>query len=153
MISRRKFLLTATAGLATLCTPHAFARTGQPGERSLRFYNLHTGEKLHATYWAGGEYIQDELAAINTLLRDGQEIMVQVAKDPLGTKGARLTTHISIPARYLVYMPGSRHVGVSQRIEDEAERERLKTIVREFAEQNAPGGFIVRTAGEGVNQE
>jgi ribonuclease G len=90
---------------------------------------------------------------INTLLREGQEIIVQVAKDPLGTKGARLTTHISIPARYLVYMPGSNHVGVSQRIEDEGERERLKSIVREFAEQNAPGGFIVRTAGEGVNRE
>jgi ribonuclease G len=78
---------------------------------------------------------------INTLLREGQEILVQVAKDPLGTKGARLTTHVSIPARYLVYMPGSRHVGVSQRIEDEAERERLKSIVREFAEENAPGWF------------
>lgn len=78
MISRRNFLLTATAGLATLCTPHAFARTGQPGERSLRFYNLHTGEKLQATYWAGGEYIQDELAAINTLLRDHRNGEVEI---------------------------------------------------------------------------
>jgi len=90
---------------------------------------------------------------INTLLREGQEIMVQVAKDPLGTKGARLTTHISIPSRYLVYMPGSHHVGVSQRIEDEAERERLKSTVREIAEQAAPGGFIIRTAGEGAPAE
>lgn len=90
---------------------------------------------------------------INTLLREGQEIMVQVAKDPLGTKGARLTTHISIPARYLVYMPGSKHVGVSQRIEDETERERLKNTVREIAEQAAPGGFIIRTAGEGAPAE
>ncbi len=90
---------------------------------------------------------------INTLLREGQEIMVQVAKDPLGTKGARLTTHISIPARYLVYMPGNRHVGVSQRVEDENERERLKSIVHEFVDDSVPGGFIVRTAGEGANRE
>jgi len=90
---------------------------------------------------------------INTLLREGQEIMVQVAKDPLGTKGARLTTHISIPSRYLVYMPGSHHVGVSQRIEDESERERLKSTIRELAEQAAPGGFIIRTAAEGANSE
>lgn len=90
---------------------------------------------------------------INNLLREGQEIVVQVAKDPLGTKGARLTTHISIPSRYLVYMPGSRHVGVSQRIEDEAERERLKNAVREAAAEAAPGGFIIRTAAEGANPE
>jgi ribonuclease G len=90
---------------------------------------------------------------INNLLREGQEIVVQVAKDPLGTKGARLTTHISIPSRYLVYMPGSQHVGVSQRIEDETERERLKEGVRQAAEEVAPGGFIIRTAAEGANNE
>lgn len=63
---------------------------------------------------------------IAELVRQGQDLMVQVVKDPLGTKGARLTTDITLPSRYLVLMPGAAHVGVSQRIESEAERERLK---------------------------
>ncbi len=62
--------------------------------------------------------------SISELLRDGQEVVVQVVKDPLGTKGARVTTHITLPARYLVYMPYSKHIGISQKIEDDAERER-----------------------------
>ena len=70
MISRRQFLLAATAGMATLCASQAFAKTAMSGERRLRFYNLHTGEKLRATYWVEGDYIQDELASINILLRD-----------------------------------------------------------------------------------
>jgi ribonuclease G len=90
---------------------------------------------------------------INSLLHEGQEIVVQVTKDPLGTKGARLTTHLSIPARFLVFMPASNHIGVSQRIEDEEERERLKEIVREATEKKGGGGFILRTAAEGVNRE
>ncbi|MCW8919741.1 MAG: ribonuclease G [Gammaproteobacteria bacterium] len=90
---------------------------------------------------------------ISTLLREGQEVTVQVAKDPLGTKGARLTTHMSIPSRFLVYIPGSDHIGVSQRIESEEERERLKAIVRERAPGVAPGGFIIRTAADGVERE
>jgi ribonuclease G len=90
---------------------------------------------------------------ITSLLREGQELMVQVIKDPLGTKGARLTTHITIPSRYLVFMPETRNVGVSQRIEDEQERQRLRDIVlRERDEQN-PGGFILRTAAERVDEE
>jgi ribonuclease G len=90
---------------------------------------------------------------INNLLREGQEIVVQVAKDPLGTKGARLTTHISIPSRFLVFMPGSNHIGVSQRIEGEEERERLKEIIRDCSEGYVEGGFILRTAAEGANRE
>src|SRR5690606_28664283 len=70
--------------------------------------------------------------SIVELLRDGQEIVVQVVKDPIGTKGARLTTQISIPSRYLVLLPQSRSVGVSARIEDEAERQRLKALVSEL---------------------
>ena len=95
----------------------------------------------------------DSSELISELLREGQEVIVQVAKDPLGSKGARLTTHISIPARYLVYMPNSTHIGVSQRIEDDTERERLKSIVRELAEQHSPGGYIIRTAAEGAPRE
>src|SRR3970282_206655 len=62
---------------------------------------------------------------ISELLRDGQEVVVQVVKDPLGTKGARVTTHLTLTARSLVYMPYSKHIGISQKIEDDAERERL----------------------------
>jgi ribonuclease G len=82
---------------------------------------------------------------ISDLLRHGQEILVQVVKDPIGTKGARLTTHVSLPGRFLVYLPNVRHHGVSRRITDEAERTRLREIVEAF---DAPGGWIVRTAGE-----
>jgi ribonuclease G len=75
---------------------------------------------------------------------------VQVVKDPLGTKGARLTTDITIPSRYLVFMPDATHVGVSQRIETEEERARLKSIVGEYGDED--GSFIVRTAAEGASE-
>ncbi len=88
---------------------------------------------------------------IRELVRQGQYIMVQVVKDPLGTKGARLTTDITIPSRYLVFMPDATHVGVSQRIESEEERHRLKDIVTQYNDEN--GGFIVRTAAEGASEE
>lgn len=88
---------------------------------------------------------------IRELLQEGGEILVQVLKDPLGSKGARLTTHISIPSRYLVYLPGGGSVGVSTRIEDEAERERLKGLVEEFKPENADGGYILRTVAEGTS--
>ena len=88
---------------------------------------------------------------IRELVKQGQFIMVQVVKDPLGTKGARLTTDITIPSRYLVFMPDATHVGVSQRIETEEERARLKKIVSQYNDEN--GGFIVRTAAEGASEE
>lgn len=87
---------------------------------------------------------------IAALVRQGQDIMVQVVKDPLGTKGARLTTDITLPARYLVLMPGSSHVGVSQRIEGEEIREHLKQLASEFVDEL--GGFIVRTAAESAGE-
>ena len=92
---------------------------------------------------------------IRTLLREGQSLVVQVTKDPIGTKGARLTTQLSIPSRYLVFMPGVRHVGISQRIEDDNERARLKTLVEEAAaeEQDVQGGYIIRTAAEAASPE
>ena len=85
------------------------------------------------------------LQDIGQLVREGDDILVQVIKEPLGTKGARLSTFISLPSRFLVYMPYSSGVGVSARIEDEAERERLRADVRAAA--TGPGGYIVRTAG------
>lgn len=87
---------------------------------------------------------------IAELVREGQDIIVQVVKDPLGTKGARLTTDITLPSRYLVFMPENSHVGVSQRIESEEERARLKELVLPFCDEL--GGFIIRTAAEGVNE-
>ncbi|QIZ77907.1 ribonuclease G [Ferrimonas lipolytica] len=87
---------------------------------------------------------------IAALVRQGQDIVVQVVKDPLGTKGARLTTDITIPSRYLVFMPGSAHVGVSQRVEDARERDRLKTIVGQFVDSD--GGFIIRTAADSASE-
>ncbi|HET6397504.1 MAG TPA: ribonuclease G [Pseudoxanthomonas sp.] len=91
--------------------------------------------------------------SIVELLRDGQELVVQVVKDPIGTKGARLTTQISIPSRYLVLLPQSRTVGVSARIEDEAERQRLKTLVSDLAAAHGGHGYIVRTNAEGQPAE
>ncbi|MGY0504086.1 ribonuclease G [Luteimonas sp. e5] len=89
---------------------------------------------------------------ITELLRDGQDIVVQVLKDPIGSKGARLTTQISIPSRYLVLLPQSRVIGVSARIEDEIERTRLKTLVAELS-LSAAAGYIVRTNAEGQSSE
>jgi len=87
---------------------------------------------------------------IEQQLKRNQEIIVQVAKEPMGTKGARLTSSISLPGRYLVYMPTSSHIGVSRRIESAEERARLRSILNEL--RPAQGGFIVRTACEGVSR-
>jgi ribonuclease G len=89
---------------------------------------------------------------IRLLVHEGQYLLVQVVKDPLGTKGARLTTDITLPSRYLVFMPDSPHVGVSQRIESDAERQRLKTIVSSCLDDDN-GGFIVRTAADGACEQ
>ncbi len=90
---------------------------------------------------------------IRTLVTEGNEILVQVIKDPLGTKGARLTTYITLPSRYLVYMPQGRGVGVSARIEDEAERERLRGAVLAGVQADESAGYIVRTAAEDAPPE
>ena len=84
---------------------------------------------------------------IADLLKEGQEILVQIAKEPLGTKGARITSHIAIPGRYLVYMPTVNHIGVSRKISSGEERQRLRRIIQDNR-GDLPGGFIVRTAGE-----
>ncbi len=89
---------------------------------------------------------------INELVRDGQEIVVQVVKDPIGTKGARLTTHLSIPSRYLVLLPYSKVLGISTRIEDEAARARLKEVLGELLGDTRLG-YIVRTNAEGESRE
>lgn len=102
---------------------------------------------------AGNDEALEEVG-IADLLREGQEVLVQVIKDPLGTKGARLTTHISLPSRYLVYMPQGQHVGVSIKIDEPEERNRLRELILEgeTAEETS-GGYIVRTAAEGAPAE
>ena len=115
------------------------------------------GEPVIAAPPAAAPTTQPQVVpSITELLREGQEIVVQVVKDPIGSKGARLTTQISIPSRYLVLLPQSKVIGVSSRIEDEAERQRLKALV---SGQNGAGhaatqpGYIVRTNAEGQPAE
>ena len=93
-------------------------------------------------------------AKIEDLLKEGQEILVQVVKEPLGTKGARLTSHVTMPGRFLVFMPTVDHVGVSRKIESREERARLRGIVKEFREEHGfTGGVIIRTAAAGRSKE
>jgi ribonuclease G len=103
---------------------------------------------------AGGGRGERSEARIEELLKEGQEILVQVATEPLGTNGARLTSHVTLPGRFLVFMPTVDHIGVSRKIDAREERHRLRSIVREFREQrNFSGGVIIRTAAEGRSKE
>lgn len=117
---------------------------------------------IHASDVVSGQASGDEpsdapktVPDIRTLLREGQSLVVQVTKDPIGTKGARLTTQLSIPSRYLVFMPGVCHIGISQRIEDDTERARLKSLIEEGAAEHddVQGGYIIRTAAEAASAE
>ena len=90
--------------------------------------------------------------SISDLLREGQEIIVQIAKEPLGQKGARITSHIALPGRFLVYMPTVDHIGVSRKIPSDEERQRLKHVLQSNR-TGIPGGYIVRTAGDGRTEE
>jgi ribonuclease G len=101
-------------------------------------------------------YQNGEQPDIRSLLHEGQSIIVQVNKDPIGTKGARLTTYLSVSSRFLVYMPQVSHIGISQRIEDEAERNRLRELVEQCVIEEGmtgQGGFIVRTAADGAGHD
>jgi Rne/Rng family ribonuclease len=93
-----------------------------------------------------------QLPQITDLLKEGQDVLVQIAKEPIGKKGARITSHIALPGRFLVYMPTVNHTGVSRKINSEEERQRLKRIILSERE-NGHGGFIVRTAAQGANEE
>ena len=93
-----------------------------------------------------------QVPQIGDLLKEGQEILVQIAKEPIGKKGARITSHIALPGRFLVYMPTVNHTGVSRKISSEEERSRLKRIILSERE-NGHGGFIVRTAAQGASED
>ena len=127
----------AASDSATAAADGRRAREPQAAERAGR-----TSDRADAR-----DKTQD--ARIEDLLKEGQEILVQVAKEPLGTKGARLTSHVTLPGRFLVFMPTVDHIGVSRKIASRDERARLRGIVREFREQHSfSGGVIIRTAAE-----
>lgn len=109
---------------------------------------LHLSDIVQTRADAGEAERQED---INKLLSAGDKVVVQVIKEPMGTKGARLTTQITLASRYLVYMPNSPHIGVSQRIECDEERERLKNLVEQS--EDATGGYIIRTAAESADEE
>ena len=108
---------------------------------------------LHASDVAPNGRDNSDRPSISSLLSEGDQILVQVIKDPLGTKGARLTAHITIPSRYLVFMPSSSNVGVSTRIEDEEERSRLRDMLMKHESLLGDSGYIIRTAAESASDE
>ncbi|MCG8537266.1 MAG: ribonuclease G [Pseudomonadales bacterium] len=115
---------------------------------------LHAKDIWHSSKDDNGA--SDSVPNISDLVAEGQPIVVQVTKDMIGTKGARLTTHLSIPSRFLVYMPYTEHIGISQRIEDDQERDRLREIMTSIVGErdDIPNkGFILRTAAEGADEE
>jgi ribonuclease G len=117
---------------------------GGSGDRGPRRF-----DKPREATRSGGNHHPVQIAEV---LKEGQEILVQIAKEPLGTKGARITSHVALPGRYLVFMPTISHIGVSRKIASEEERLRLRNII---LENKGPltGGFIVRTAGQGRSEE
>jgi Rne/Rng family ribonuclease len=127
----------ATAGYTQRAPRPAFDRRSprgrRPGRRFRRRENI-------------------DVPKISDLLKEGQEILVQIAKEPIGKKGARITSHIALPGRFLVYMPTVNHTGVSRKIASDEERQRLKRIVMSERE-NGHGGFIVRTAAQNASEE
>ncbi|WP_439641594.1 ribonuclease G [Nevskia sp.] len=109
---------------------------------------------LHVADMVGADQNGAPLPPVERLLHEGKEVLVQILKDPMGTKGARLTTLLSIPSRYLVLMPFEKHVGVSARIEDDHERVRLKGILEKIVPELSPNwGVIARTAAESADEE
>ncbi|PPC94419.1 MAG: ribonuclease G [Methylotenera sp.] len=107
---------------------------------------LHAGDVLECSLGEGNRPIE-------SVLREGQPVMVQIIKEPIGTKGARLTTQVSIAGRFLVYLPQQDHIGVSQRIEDEAERELLRARLIGLLPAEREGGYIIRTMSENASDE
>jgi len=126
-------------------------RDGRRGQRGDRDRNR-GGRSGHSGGRNRMSMQSTNLPAISDLLKPGQEILVQIAKEPIAKKGARITSHIALPGRFLVFMPTVNHTGVSRKIESDAERRRLKDIL--LSEKgDATGGFIVRTAAEGASEE
>jgi ribonuclease G len=130
---------SSTAAYTQRAVRPAFDRRGQRGRRGGggRRFRRHEPQNL---------------PQITDLLKEGQEILVQIAKEPIGKKGARITSHIALPGRFLVYMPTVNHTGVSRKIASDEERQRLKRIILSERE-NGHGGFIVRTAAQNASED
>ena len=137
----------ATAGYTQRTQRPRFERPG---------YERRGGDRGRRGGGGGGRRFRRRESApvplISDLLKEGQEILVQIAKEPIGKKGARITSHIALPGRFLVYMPTVNHTGVSRKISSEEERQRLKRIILSERE-NGHGGFIVRTAAQSATEE
>jgi len=133
---------------------NAAAAPAQPGRRERqdqrRGHGRQTGRRRHNGRRQSAQ--TSDLPIISELLKQGQEILVQIAKEPIAKKGARITSHIALPGRFLVFMPTVNHVGVSRKISSDEERQRLKRIL--ISEKgDGGGGFIVRTAAEGASED
>ncbi len=128
--------------------------TPRPRQREQREQREQRGQRDQRGY-RGQSRRERHQPAITDLLSEGQEILVQIAKEPIAKKGARITSHIALPGRFLVYMPTVEHVGVSRKIESDNERHRLRKLIQTIrAEEDIPsGGFIVRTAGVGISEK
>ncbi len=139
---------TATAPEPEAASPEPSAPEPAPRERS-------QGGRPQRGGGGGGRRERQQQPTITDLLDEGQEILVQIAKEPIAKKGARITSHIALPGRFLVYMPTVEHVGVSRKIESDSERHRLRKLIQVLrAEEDIPsGGFIVRTAGVGISEK
>src|SRR5437773_1368404 len=120
-------------------------------ERDAFLYVTDVFEELDENLLSPEEQVRN--APIEERLQEAQEVLVQVVKESLGQKGARITSHVSLPGRYLVFMPTVEHVGVSRKITDDDERRRLKTLLKELRQQRGGGGLIARTVGAGHSRE
>ena len=137
--SRRGYVGNIYKGKVSRVMPGMQAAFVEIGLDRAAFLHASDIVRPHATLIGeNGDTTPAPTPPINELIRDGQEIVVQVVKDPIGSKGARLTTHLSIPSRYLVLLPYSKVLGVSVRIEDEGERARLKEILGELTASDQP---------------
>ncbi len=122
-------------------------------ERDAFLHATDVFEELPENLLTADEISAARHAPIEERLSEGQEVVVQVLKEPLGTKGARISSHVSLPGRYLVLMPTVEHVGVSRKITDDEERRRLKSVLKEIRQEREGGGLIARTAGQGKSPE
>jgi ribonuclease G len=127
-------------------------RRDRGGDRGRGRFERRGGHGHHRGHFSGGHAPQRRPQLISEMLKPGQDVVVQIAKEPLGKKGARITSHVALPGRFLVYMPTIDHIGVSRKIASAENRSRLRRLVGE-ARGSYPGGFIVRTAAGGATDD
>jgi ribonuclease G len=145
---------TATRGLVGNIYLGRVARV-LPGMQSAFIdIGLERAAFLHvADIWEYRQFTQEKPPPIERLIHEGNTVLVQVVKDPLGSKGARLSTQVSLAGRMLVYLPQDPHIGISQRIEDEAERTQLRDMLKRLVPTDEKGGYIIRTSAEDATEQ